>query len=405
MRKERELQKAEIKRQQVFIDRFRYKASKATQVQSRLKLLQKFELIPDEQKARRVTIRFPEGPRSEKEVIAAHDLSKEYDGRMVLDRLTFTVYRGEKVALVGVNGAGKSTLSRLIAGSESPTSGTVRRGEHVRLDSFSQESAQNLDYDRTVFDEALDAGGKASNQERRNLLGAFLFSGESIHKNIRVLSGGEKSRLALLKLLLENTNCLILDEPTNHLDIRTKGIFQQALLGYGGTVVIVSHDRHFLDELVSRVFEIRDGRIHEYPGNYTDFIEKRRMDGRVEPDVTPVVGSEPDVSKPGQKTKEQRRQEAEERNRLSLRKREIQARLKRTEEEISKLEAAKVRLESQLSDPVFLKDSAGIKPATKELRQCTGNLEKLMALWETLMAELADSTPASERIQGETEAD
>jgi ATP-binding cassette, subfamily F, member 3 len=397
LRKERELQKSEIKRQMVFIDRFRYKASKAAQVQSRIKLLEKFELIPDEQKARRVKIRFPDGPRSEKEVIAARDLCKEYDGRRVLDHLTFTVYRGEKVALVGVNGAGKSTLSRLISGSESPTSGTIRRGEHVQLDFFSQESSQNLDYDRSVFEETLAAGGKSTEQERRNLLGAFLFTGDSIHKSVRVLSGGEKSRLALLKLLLENTNCLILDEPTNHLDIRTKDIFQQALIGYSGTVVIVSHDRHFLDELVTRVFEIRSGQLLEYPGNYSDFIGKRGVTEA--PDVPPALRSEmePDPARTGRKTKEQRRQEAAERNLLSLRKREIQRNLKTIEDEISVLETAKTKLEGQLGDPEFLRESSRIKPATLELKRCTGDLEKIMKTWESLMAELDAVSFASEK--------
>ncbi len=377
LRKERELQKAEIKRQQVFIDRFRYKASKAAQVQSRIKLLEKYEIIPEEHRSKRVTIRFPEAPRSEKEVIVARGVSQAYDGRTVLDRLTFTVCRGEKVALVGINGAGKSTLARLLAGTEPPTSGAIRRGDQVRLDSFSQESAQNLDYRHTVLEEILAAGGRVSDQERRNLLGAFLFSGVAIHKKVGVLSGGEKSRLALLKLLLENSNCLILDEPTNHLDIKTKEIFQQALLAYSGTVVIVSHDRHFLDELVTRVFEIRNGRIHEYAGNYSYFIEKRgtvAAGERSESAGSGAAGSgqgETETAHVRRKTKEQKRWEAEERNRRSLVKRQFQTRLEKMEGEISLLETTRTRLEKQLCDPQFLRDSTKAKAAALELKQCT----------------------------------
>ena len=395
LRKERELQKAEIKRQQVFIERFRYKASKAAQVQSRIKLLERFTVLPDEQKAKQVTIRFPEAPRSDKAVLVARDLIKEYSGRTVLDRLSFVVYRGEKVALVGVNGAGKSTLSRLLSGSELPSAGVIRRGEHVLLDSFSQESAANLDYRQSVFEEALAAGGRANDQERRNLLGAFLFSGSAIHKKVGVLSGGEKSRLALLKLLLQNSNCLILDEPTNHLDIPTKEIFQQALLGYSGTVVIVSHDRHFLDQLVSRVFEIRDGRLYEYSGNYSYFIDQR---GGVAADspATPVAADVPpppvsaSTQKPNEsrKTRDQKRIEAEERNRISVRRRQLQKELVRIEEEIAVLENSKTRLECQLSDSQFLKDSLRIKPAMVELDRCRRDLKERLRTWEGLMAEL-----------------
>jgi ATP-binding cassette subfamily F protein 3 len=180
-----------------------------------------------------------------------------------------------KSPLVGVNGAGKSTLARILSGTEEPSSGAVHYGLNVSMAFFSQESAQNLNYQRTVWDEVRMTGTRSNDQERRNLLGAFLFSGDDVYKEISVLSGGEKSRLALLKILLQDSNLLILDEPTNHLDLKTKDIFQNALLSYTGTVVIVSHDRFFLDRLVHRVIEIRDGRSHEYLGNYSYFIQKR----------------------------------------------------------------------------------------------------------------------------------
>ncbi|MDP2840276.1 MAG: ATP-binding cassette domain-containing protein, partial [Syntrophales bacterium] len=218
----------------------------------------------------------PESPRSGKEVLSVRRFAKTYGDLNVFHDVNFTLYRGEKAAVVGVNGAGKSTLARILCGEEMPTAGEVTAGLNVKMAFFSQESAQNLNYQRTIWEEVAAAGTRSNDQERRNLLGAFLFSGDDVYKPISVLSGGEKSRLALLKILLTDTNLLILDEPTNHLDITTREIFQNALLNYRGTILIVSHDRYFLDCLVDRVFELRDGICHEYRGNYSYFIEKRR---------------------------------------------------------------------------------------------------------------------------------
>ena len=272
LKKQMALQRAEIKKTQAFIERFRYKATKARQVQSRVRMLERFEVVEREQGERRVRIRFPEAPKSGREVAALRRMSKTYGDLTVFRDLDLTVHRGEKIALVGVNGAGKSTLARILSGTEDPSAGEVRHGLNVSLAFYSQESAGNLDYRRTVWDEIRLAGTRSNDQERRNLLGAFLFSGDDVYKEIAVLSGGEKSRLALLKILLQDSNLLILDEPTNHLDLKTRDIFQDALLGYTGTVVIVSHDRFFLDRLVHRVVEIRDGRCLDYLGNYSAFI-------------------------------------------------------------------------------------------------------------------------------------
>jgi ATP-binding cassette subfamily F protein 3 len=276
LKKEMELQRAEIKRIKEFIERFRYKATKSSQVQSRVKMLEKFDLLREEGNGKTVTIRFPESPRSGKEVLSVRRLAKSYGDLNVFHDVNFTLYRGENAAVVGVNGAGKSTLSRILCGEETPTAGEVAAGLNVKMAFFSQESAQNLNYQRTIWEEVAAAGTRSNDQERRNLLGAFLFSGDDVYKPISILSGGEKSRLALLKILLTDTNLLILDEPTNHLDIKTREIFQNALLNYHGTILIVSHDRYFLDCLVDRVFELRDGICHEYRGNYSYFIEKRR---------------------------------------------------------------------------------------------------------------------------------
>ena len=301
LKKEMELQRAEIKRIRAFVERFRYKATKANQVQSRLKMLEKFDLLQEEGSGRTVTIRFPESPRSGKEVVSVRRLAKSYGDLTVFHDLNFTLYRGEKAAVVGVNGAGKSTLSRILSGAEAPTVGEVACGLNVKMAFFSQESAQNLNYRRTIWEEVSAAGTRSNDQERRNLLGAFLFSGDDVYKEIAVLSGGEKSRLALLKILLSDTNLLILDEPTNHLDLKTREIFQNALLRYQGTILIVSHDRYFLDCLVGRVFELRDGVCHEYRGNYSYFIEKRREE-QTSTSVSPSPSATPSSAASGAAT-------------------------------------------------------------------------------------------------------
>lgn len=396
LQKRRELQKAEIKRIQLYIDRFRAKASKASEVQSRIKQLEKFDLVPEGEKSRKVNFRFPEAKRSGKEVLTVKDLGKNYGELKVFSGLNFTVNRGEKIALLGVNGAGKSTLSRILAQAENPSQGTVQWGYQVKPAFFSQESQQNVTYGRTVWQEVRDVDSPASDLEMRNLLGAFLFSGDDVHKPVSVLSGGEKSRLALVKILLRDSNCLILDEPTNHLDVKTKDIFQNALLHYSGTIILVSHDRYFLDHLVGRVFEIREGRLHEYMGNYSYFIQKRdaeraAADQRERSEKAPAAEAGPDAAagapgakKPG-KSRELRRQQAEERNQRGKIKKEIGSELHALEAEIMELESIQARDRELLCDPEVLKESLRIKPLMQELNQVKTRLEVLFRRWEALM--------------------
>ncbi|MHB8908858.1 MAG: ABC-F family ATP-binding cassette domain-containing protein [Syntrophales bacterium] len=402
LKKEMELQRAEIKRIREFVERFRYKATKASQVQSRLKQLEKFDLIREEGNGKSVTIHFPESPRSGKEVLSVRRLAKSYGDLAVFHDVNFTLYRGEKAAVVGVNGAGKSTLSRILSGDEAPTAGEVVMGLNVKMAFFSQESAQNLNYRRTIWDEVSAAGTRSNDQERRNLLGAFLFSGDDVYKEISVLSGGEKSRLALLKILLTDTNLLILDEPTNHLDIKTREIFQNALLGYQGTILIVSHDRYFLDCLVGRVFELRDGVCHEYRGNYSYFIEKRRealtpslpASSRPSPlpadDAAPPAedqGGKPREEK-GRKSKEEKRQEAEERNRISRATSALKRELGSTEERIALLESKKKENELVLCEPGIYREPERIRQLDQELKAISGELEDLYYQWNDLTLKL-----------------
>jgi len=398
LEKKRELQKAEIKRIQAYIDRFRAKASKASEVQSRIKLLEKFELLPAHEQAKKVAFRFPEARRSGKEVITVRDLGKAYGGGAVFAGVHFTVNRGDKVALLGVNGAGKSTLARILAGEEPPSQGSVQWGFQVKAAFFSQESGRNVAYGRTVWQEARDVEGRASDLELRSLLGAFLFSGDDIHKPVAVLSGGEKSRLALVKILLRDSNCLILDEPTNHLDLKTKEIFQNALLHYAGTIVLVSHDRHFLDALANRVFELRDGRLHEYAGNYSYFIQKREAElaaavlpgqGETAPAERPRPAPGAGERKPG-RSRETRRLEAEERNRIGRIRRELTREVHELEAEIAKLEALKDRDQALLCAAEVLSDPPRIRELMKELSQAETKLKKLLPEWEQFMAQLEE---------------
>jgi ATP-binding cassette, subfamily F, member 3 len=398
LKKQMALQRAEIKKTQEFVERFRFKATKAKQVQSRLKMLERFELVELEKGEKRIHIRFPEAPKSGREVVSARELSKNYGDLNVFRAIDLTIHRGEKIALVGVNGAGKSTLARILSGSEEPSSGTVHYGLNVSLAFFSQESAQNLDYRRTVWDEVRLTGTRSNDQERRNLLGAFLFSGDDVYKEIAVLSGGEKSRLALLKILLQDSNMLILDEPTNHLDLKTKDIFQNALLSYTGTLVIVSHDRFFLDRLVHRVIEIRDSRSHEYLGNYSYFIQKRSeavqadrgsgIDAPAEGGLA-AGGQDIPVAMKTFKTKEEKRLEAEERNRLSRNTRVLKNELAALEDRIAGLEEKKGETEKTLCAPDIHREPQKIKQLNQALIDLARELESLYAAWDALTEKLA----------------
>ncbi|MGA2525271.1 MAG: ATP-binding cassette domain-containing protein [Smithellaceae bacterium] len=385
LKKELELQKAHIKKIEEFVERFRYKATKASQVQSRIKMLEKFSAVTLEAKTKSVTMKFPAGKKSAKEVVKAIDLGHNYGSLNVFGNLNFTLFRGDKVAFVGVNGSGKSTLSRLLSLSEQPASGFVKFGEGVNMAFFSQESSENLNYEKTIWEEVNSVPTHASDQEKRNLLGAFLFSGDDIFKPVSVLSGGEKSRLALLKIMLLDTNFLILDEPTNHLDLKTKDIFQNALINYHGTIAIVSHDRYFLDHLVNKVFELKDGSINDYHGNYTYFIEKRSQ-------ASAQLKNEQTTHQPNQeqafKNKEKKRLEAQERNKLSKIKSFWKKELAATEEKIQSLEARKAEHEYVLCDPQTHKDSSKIKKLNIELKDITSELEHCYIIWTELSYKL-----------------
>jgi ATP-binding cassette subfamily F protein 3 len=260
-----------------FIERFRYKATKAVQVQSKIKQLNKLERLEvDEEDTSSINLRFPPAPRSGTVVVEALNLSKRFGPVNVLNRISFTITRGEKVAFVGRNGEGKTTFSRIIVG-DLDYEGSLKTGHNVKIGYFAQNQDELLDENITVLQTIDNVATGEIRTKIRDMLGAFLFRGDDVDKKVKVLSGGERSRLALVKLLLEPYNLLVLDEPTNHLDMRSKDILKQALMKYDGTLIVVSHDRDFLDKLVEKVYEFRNNRIKENIGGIYDFLRKKKI--------------------------------------------------------------------------------------------------------------------------------
>jgi ATP-binding cassette subfamily F protein 3 len=272
---EYEAQQREIARIKAFADKFRYKATKAAQVQSRLKELERMQRIEIPPEAKPIRLRFPEGPRTGRTVLELSNVTAGYGQTPVFNSLNYILEKGERVALVGPNGAGKSTLMKILAGRLPLLEGQRKEGHNVIVAYFSQDQDDLLVSDRTVWDEVYSVAPNHVVPQLRTLLGCFLFSADAVEKPVSVLSGGERSRLVLCKLLLSPANCLLLDEPTNHLDIRSKDILMDSLCEYEGTLVFVSHDRYFLDGLATKVLEIGDQRAIPYLGNYEDYLFKK----------------------------------------------------------------------------------------------------------------------------------
>jgi ATP-binding cassette, subfamily F, member 3 len=268
-------QRERIEQLEAFISRFRYQATKAKQVQSRIKELEKIERIelPNEEKT--IHFSFPQPKPSGRIVAEFHNVSKSYGEKFVFGGVDFIIERGDRIALVGVNGAGKSTLIKLLAGSEPLSSGEYRLGHNAEVDYFAQDQYKELDPNSRMLDDLQGEAPRSTNTELRSLLGCFLFSEDDVFKKIGVLSGGERNRYALARMLLQPSNFLLLDEPTNHLDMRAKDVLLESLEKYTGTVVFVSHDRYFIDKLATRIFEVGNGEVNIFPGNYEDYIWRK----------------------------------------------------------------------------------------------------------------------------------
>ncbi|MBP3548293.1 MAG: ABC-F family ATP-binding cassette domain-containing protein [Alistipes sp.] len=336
-----ENQQRMIEKTEEFIEKFRYKPTKSNQVQSRIKQLEKIDRIEvDEEDLSRLNIKFPPAPRSGQIVADIKGVGKAFGPKRVFSNAEFTIERGQKIALVGRNGEGKTTLARMLIGELEPTEGEIKIGANVNIGYYAQNQDDLMDGEFTVFD-TLDRVAVGDIRTRlRDILGAFLFRGEDIDKKVKVLSGGERSRLAMARLMLEPYNLLVLDEPTNHMDMRSKDILKNALQKYDGTVVVVSHDREFLDGLVDRIYEFRDGGVREYLGDIWYFLEKRKVESlqEIERHDKPVAKTE-ETTNSGKLSYEQKKEQEKLLRKLRKTVETIEAELADVEREIAAYDA------------------------------------------------------------------
>ena len=379
-------QKDRIEQLEVFINRFRYQATKAKQVQSRIKELEKIERIqlPEEEKT--IHFSFPQPKPSGRIVAEFKGVAKSYGEKQVFRNVDFMIERGDRIALVGVNGAGKSTLIKLLSAVEPLTAGEYSLGHNVHLDYFAQDQYKELDHEQRVIDDLGKVAPSSRETDLRNLLGCFLFSGDDVFKRIGVLSGGERNRYALLKMLLHPANFLLLDEPTNHLDIRAKDILLSALSAYTGTVVFVSHDRYFIDKLATRVFEIGGGKVEVYPGNYEDFLWRKQGGAeKLQESVattahTPLPTNGNGSAPPAAASKAKRIN--------PIKRKQMEERAQKLEEEIATLESEITACESSLQNFVSAEETARL---TQELDQSRRHLQERTTEWEKIGEELEAS--------------
>jgi ATP-binding cassette subfamily F protein 3 len=412
-------QDEEIERMLAFINRFRYQATKAAQVQSRIKMLDKVVPIEIPPERKRVHFSFPASVKSGRTVFDLKNVRKAYGPRVVFNSVNVHIERGDRIALIGPNGAGKSTMMRMLSGVEAPDAGTRTEGHQVVIQYFAQDEATRLDPTLTVYQTLAGDSPLHMVPNIRNILGGFLFSGDDVEKPVRVLSGGERTRLAVARMLLRPSNTLLLDEPTNHLDLDSKDVLLDALEDFGGTLVFVSHDRYFVDKLATKVIEIGNGGALLYPGNYEEFLWSRKHQeapqppapeprtpspGRLRqgsgssaralrgkppaPSAHPQEKGEPRAPSPELPLKkssyeERKRQEAEARRVRKVegaRKKRIddlEARIAEREEEIKEIEAA-------MSAPGFYDDRAASKPVIDRHQALMWEVGDLMGQWEAL---------------------
>ncbi len=385
--KEREEQEKEIARIEDFIERFRYKATKAAQVQSRVKMLERIELVevpPDP--TPHINFSFPQPPRVGKRVAAAEAVRKAYGDNVVFDGVDFQVYRGDKIALVGPNGAGKSTLLKLLAGELDADAGHIDFGNRVDIAYFAQHSVDQLDLSRTVLQEMEASASVEAFPRVRSVLGAFQFSEDDVDKPINVLSGGEKSRLALAKMLLEPAGLLLLDEPTNHLDITSRQMLEEALSTFEGAFCVVSHDRHFLNAVVNKVVHIQNGTLTEYLGDY-DYYHWKHSARQAAADEQ-ACEADDQASTTSLTKKEIRQRAAEIRRQRDTETGELRSRLAKVEKRIEAAEIRHAELEAQLADPATYDDAELMARLNREFQQVGDDVETLMMEWEEVAAEL-----------------
>ena len=445
LREAHQRQSEEIEKAEAFINRFRYQATKARQVQSRIKQLDKVERIEIPPARKKIRFKFPDAPKPGRVVLEMKGVRKAYGGNVVLKHVDLIVERGDRIALVGPNGAGKSTLMRVLAAVDRPDEGQRIEGHRLVLDYFAQDQAAVLNPARTAYEEMSAASSNTMVPLIRNILGGFLFSGDDVNKRVSVLSGGERNRLALAKMLLNPSNLLLLDEPTNHLDLDSKEVLLEALSDYGGTLIFVSHDRYFVDNLATKVIEVGSGEAPLYPGGYEDFVywkkqqaaglaaplpaaPKRRLaseDEAEERAATPLrpVGSPrtdrapkpapsgpkaraekgpvarmngkpagpaydpfaPRLHKPGASSDRQTREREI---------RRMKARLAELEKRVAEKEHAVKALEAQMASPGFYEDRPRAEQAAEEHKKLMWEVGDLVSQWEAIQAEVDDQAQA-----------
>jgi ATP-binding cassette subfamily F protein 3 len=408
-------QRDRIEHLEAFINRFRCQATKAKQVQSRIKELEKIERIEIPEEEPVIHFTFPQPPPSGRMVVEAEGLAKSYGEKKVFENVRFTIERGDRVALVGVNGAGKSTLIRLLTGTEAPTAGHIRLGHNVLPEYFAQDQYKVLDGDARMLDDISRAAIKVPESELRSLLGCFLFRGDDVFKSLGVLSGGERNRYALARILVSPSNFLLLDEPTNHLDMHAKDVLLEAIAAFSGTVVFVSHDRHFIDGLATRILEVENGKVTSIEGNYEDYLRwkaaqtadesslghaernsAQRDDAEGTASLSPSSTCHPEgaqrVEGSAVINTEQSNTKDRTRRLNPIKQRQMEERCAFLEEEIPRIEASIASTEEQLCVYVSAEETQRLTDLAADLRS---QLEQFTAEWEDLMLQLEEQAALS----------
>jgi ATP-binding cassette, subfamily F, member 3 len=405
MRKAKREQDEEVARVKMFIDRFRYQATKAAQVQSRIKMLDKVVPIEVPPERKRIHFQFPSCAKSGRTVLELRNAHKAYGDLVVFDRVNLHVERGDRIALVGPNGVGKSTMMRLLSGEEAPDSGERVEGHHIVMQYFAQDEATRMDPAPTVYETLASGSPNDMVPAIRNILGGFLFSGDDVYKRVRVLSGGERTRLAVARMLLRPSNTLLLDEPTNHLDLDSKEVLLDALVDYGGTLMFVSHDRYFVERLATKIIEVGNGTALVYPGTYKEFLwhkanlekvetAKLKVENKVQSQKvqSKSEGRESSGHPPKQPPREgrdvQKRVDAEAR-RLQKAEQARRLRIDDLESRIADCEQAIRDIEQTMSAPGFYEDRAAAQPVIDQHQALMWKVGDLMHQWEELQSTLS----------------
>jgi ATP-binding cassette subfamily F protein 3 len=376
-------QEQKVKEATRFIERFKAKASKARQAQSKIKLVKKIELIETFKRRKSIRFSFPEVPRSGRDVVTLEGVTKAFGPLTLYEALHLRVMRGERVAIVGPNGAGKTTLLRMLAAETSPDEGRIILGHGVTMSYYAQHHSEMLDSNKTILAEVYQAVPHQTVSYVRGVCGAFLFSGDDVDKAVGILSGGERARISLAKILVNPGNLIVMDEPTNHLDIISSEILIDALDDFNGTILFVSHNQSFVNRLATKIWDIREGAVVEYPGTlheYFDHLARKETGMEAEQDTRRE--SEGDEGPSRQKRKTMRREKAEKRSLIAATLKPFQHRLRQLEERIDEMENRKAELEKFLADPDFFKDKSKSIPLLNEYGEIRKKLDELMGRWE-----------------------